>query len=206
MVGRYLKAIIQNAWDTTAELFVDTRQGYVYLILVFLCGLVWHAGYQGWIAAWDNAKVSLLTGFAASISAGVLLLFVNLLLAPYRLWKADNTFATETNDTRDHRAIAERLKSCITSGQALRQRSRSEHFNTDVRIWRATAEKIVEQCGLQELAMFQTLEPPNLKGAIYTEALRKRDLRILKNLIYKLRLIMGRQYDLALSQTNVIRR
>jgi hypothetical protein len=197
MVREYLKAVVLDAWSQTRQRFGETWQGWFVACLTFGIGFAYHAIYADWSEALNNAVVSLLTGIFATLTVILLYYLWKTFSAPYRLWaKAQRQLARATI-AQDYKKIADDLQSCIKKGLALQQQHRSSStFNADIRIWQKTAEGIVEKCGNEELAMFQTLTPPLVRGALYTDAYRVRDKRALKAMIVKLRNIMARQYQL----------
>jgi len=195
MLSDYFTALHRNAFRLTRRLFAETWQGWAISIAAFCVGTYLHAKYQGWDAALDNATVTILTGFAASAAIAIVIYLSLLVSATYRLWDEDQQRLARQGVAQNHREIADELKAHCIAGQRLLQTWSGNTFNTDVRDWQKAAEAIVEKCGPEELAMFQTLYPPLVRVAVYTSDYRTRDKARLKGMIEKLRYIMSRQYQ-----------
>jgi hypothetical protein len=201
MVSQFFKAIATDAWSRTDQRFRDTWQGWLLAASAFVVGVIYHALFADWSQALENAIVSLLTGLCGTFTMVFLILVWNLGAAPYRLWDADQRRLARQSAASNHRAVADQLKEHCLNGQRLLQRWSGDTFNNEVRSWQKSAEGIVEKCGPEELAMFQTLYPPFVRGALYTPEYRQRDKSRLKGMIEKLRYIMARQYQAEAAKT-----
>jgi hypothetical protein len=208
MIFEYLRAISVEGWRTTWKRFSSFREGSILASFLFVVGLAIHAWVRGWEEASENALVTILTGVAAIVPGAALVLVLDWLFAPYRLWRKDRQTINGLNSNSklraDNRSIATKLEGCINAGQQVMRQSYTEHFERSVEQWiKVSVGQVLSLCRDEERAAFETRYNHYRAPAIADPYNVQLAIGILNDAIGDLRSMMKRYYRAAESDRRV---
>jgi hypothetical protein len=194
----YQRVRFREALKRSWEHFAPTREHIILFASISIVAFALQWIFFGQKSVTDELPLTLIKSVGAIVASYVLWLAVCVGMAPYWLWKRGQESKKEEANRLQRREIAKSLQIHVEKGLSILERWKARSFTGSpphADRWVDDAERLIAQCGEDELAAFRTLRPDDadVTSLVPGETERNR----FKGLVNKARRIMMRQFEMA---------